>query len=217
MQPGDRFNSAHGPHSEQIDMALLMPGFGDVVHDSQGVFRALLDALARPGRIVSVESLLPGYQADANGAALAAFASLLALADYSTPVFVQRDDRALADALRFHAGATLTRDCAQATFAYVHDAASMPPLDAFSLGEPEAPENAATLFIRVDSLTDGAPLTWQGPGIRDASTVGIAGLPGKFWDERAALASRFPCGIDCYFVAGGSLVGLPRTTRVENS
>ena len=91
----------------------------------------------------------------------------------------------------------------------------MPLLDAFSLGDPETPENAAMLFIRVDSLTDGTPMTWRGPGIRDSHAVRIGGVPDSFWHERALLASQFPCGIDCYFVHGGSVIGLPRTTRVE--
>jgi alpha-D-ribose 1-methylphosphonate 5-triphosphate synthase subunit PhnH len=120
----------------------------------------------------------------------------------------------LRDALRFHTGAPLTHDHAKAVFAYLHDAESMPPLDAFSLGDPETPESAAMLFIRVDSLTDGTPMTWRGPGIRDSHSVHISGVPDSFWHERALLASEFPCGIDCYFVHGGSVIGLPRTTRV---
>ncbi|SAL40222.1 carbon-phosphorus lyase complex subunit [Caballeronia telluris] len=197
-----------------IDMASLLPGFRDVVHDSQAVFRALLDALARPGSIVSIDAAL-GETAPRARVQRAAFASLLALADYSTPVYLHDDDRALGDAVRFHTGAPLTANRAQAVFAYVNDARTMPSLDSFAAGEPESPENAATLFIQVDSLDAGTPLTWRGPGIREARTVAIDGLPPRFWHERAALAALFPCGIDCYFVAGGSLVGLPRTTHVE--
>jgi alpha-D-ribose 1-methylphosphonate 5-triphosphate synthase subunit PhnH len=66
----------------------------------------------------------------------------------------------------------------------------------------------------VDSLDDGTPMTWRGPGIRDSHAVHISGVPDSFWQERARLASQFPCGIDCYFVRGGSVIGLPRTTRV---
>ena len=54
---------------------------------------------------------------------MAAFAALLALADYSTPVLLQHEHRGLSDALRFHTGAPLTHDHAQAVFAYLHDAA----------------------------------------------------------------------------------------------
>jgi len=38
----------------------------------------------------------------------------------------------------------------------------------------------------------------------------VAGLPARFWTERAALAELFPRGLDVLFVSGGDLVGLPR-------
>jgi alpha-D-ribose 1-methylphosphonate 5-triphosphate synthase subunit PhnH len=205
------------PH---IDLSTLTPGFSDTVHDSQRVFRSLLEALSRPGTIQSLDAGMPGYAASQvaseDGVPLAAFAALLALADFSTPVHVPRDSRALGDAVRFHTGAPLTNDHASAAFAYIHDAASLPPLASFSTGKPETPQDAAMLFIRVDSLTGGTPKVWRGPGILDQVTVRIAGLPDRFWTEHRALAAQFPCGIDCYLVAGGSLIGLPRTTRVED-
>jgi alpha-D-ribose 1-methylphosphonate 5-triphosphate synthase subunit PhnH len=202
-----------------IDMTTLVPGFNDTVHDAQRVFRALLDALSRPGGIVAIDAALPGNHAMRDGLAgrvpLAAFASLLALTDYSTPVHLHHDDSTFGDALRFHASAPLTRDAMEASFVYIDDARNMPSLKGFSQGEPETPENAATLFIRVPSLTEGEALNWSGPGIEAKSAVRVAGLTREFWRERAALTAQFPCGVDCYFVAGGSIVGLPRTTRVE--
>ena len=203
----------------QIDLTTLVPGFNDAVHDAQRVFRALLDALSRPGSIVAIDAALPGNHAMRDALAgrvpLAAFASLLALTDYSTPVHIERDDNVLGDALRFHASAPLTSDRREAAFAYIDDAGNMPSLDAYAHGEPETPEDAVTLFIRVPSLTEGEPLVWRGPGIAESRTVAIAGLTREFWQQRAEITALFPCGIDCYFVAGGSLVGLPRTTQVE--
>jgi alpha-D-ribose 1-methylphosphonate 5-triphosphate synthase subunit PhnH len=197
-------------------LAALAPGFGDPVHDTQTVFRTLLDALARPGTIGVIDTPLPAAQAaDAARAGLAAFASLLALADYATPVWLAQHDAALAAALRFHAGAPLAQEPRTAAFAYVHDAAALPPLEAFASGTPESPEQSATVFVRVQALTGGAPLTLRGPGIEKTRSIAPVGLPERFWRERAALASHFPCGIDFYLVCGDSLMGLPRTTLVE--
>jgi alpha-D-ribose 1-methylphosphonate 5-triphosphate synthase subunit PhnH len=212
MHSANQMNGTQG--SGGIDLSTLSPGFADIVHDSQSVFRALLDALSRPGRIVEIDASLRGVPGD-EPVPPAAFAALLALADYSTPVMLQRPNRALSDALRFHTGAPLTVDPAQAVFAYLHDAYSLPPLDTFSSGEPETPESSAMLLIRVESLGRGRPVSWRGPGIRETQTVCIEGLPERFWSERAALAPQFPCGIDCYLLAGSSLIGLPRTTVVE--
>jgi alpha-D-ribose 1-methylphosphonate 5-triphosphate synthase subunit PhnH len=196
-------------------LAALAPGFGDPVHDTQAVFRTLLDALARPGTVGVIELPLPAADAAAARAGLAAFASLLALADYATPVWLAQHDAALAAALRFHAGAPLAQEPRSAAFAYVHDAAALPPLEAFASGTPESPEMSATVFVRVDALTGGAPLTLRGPGIETTRSIAPVGLPERFWRERAALAPLFPCGIDFYLVCGERLMGLPRTTLVE--
>jgi len=198
-------------------LAALAPGFGDPVHDTQAVFRTLLDALARPGTIGVIDTPLPAADASPapTHAGVAAFASLLALADYATPVWLAQPDAALAAALRFHAGAPLTAEPHAAAFAYVHEAATLPPLEAFASGTAESPEQSATVFVRVDALMGGAPLSLRGPGIETTRSIAPIGLPERFWRERAALAPHFPCGIDFYFVCGNRLMGLPRTTLVE--
>ena len=38
----------------------LAPGLADSVHDSQQAFRAVLDALARPGQVRRIGPALPG-------------------------------------------------------------------------------------------------------------------------------------------------------------
>lgn len=197
----------------QIALTHLAPGFADPVHDTQTVFRTLLDALSRPGTVGVVDNILPAAQA--SRAAPAALAALLTLCDDATPVWLAQTDAALSSALRFHTGAPLAAGPHEAAFAYLHDAGALPPLDHFSLGDAESPEHAATLLIRVDALTGGTPVVLSGPGIRHSVTIAPAGLPERFWHERAALAPLFPCGIDCYLVCGSALVGLPRTTQAK--
>ncbi|MFC0692497.1 phosphonate C-P lyase system protein PhnH [Paraburkholderia humisilvae] len=198
-------------------LATLTPGFADPVHDTQAVFRTLLDTLSRPGTVGTVRGVLPalGAAGQRPAADRAAFAALLTLCDFSTPVWLAQADPALASALRFHTGAPLVDTPQSAAFAYLHDAAVMPALESFALGEPEAPETAVTLLIRVTALTGGTPLTLRGPGIETTHAIAPVGLPERFWRERAELAPLFPCGIDCYFVCADTLMGLPRTTQVE--
>ncbi|WGS53897.1 phosphonate C-P lyase system protein PhnH [Paraburkholderia sp. D15] len=208
-----------------IALSTLTPGFPDPVHDTQAVFRTLLDALSRPGTVGTIEDVLPALNASrtnpgnpADGATradLAAFAALLALCDYATPVWLAQADSALGSALRFHTGAPLTDDPAEAVFAYIHDAATLPPLEGFALGAAESPELSVTLLIRVDALSGGAPVVLSGPGIQHTATIAPVGLPERFWRERAALAPLFPCGVDCYLVCGAALIGLPRTTQAK--
>jgi alpha-D-ribose 1-methylphosphonate 5-triphosphate synthase subunit PhnH len=191
----------------------LTPGFADPVHDTQAVFRTLLDALSRPGTVGVIENVLPEVRA--TRADLAAFAALLALCDYATPVWLAQPDTALGSSLRFHTGAPLVDEPAQAAFAYLHDAGTLPPLQSFALGAAESPEQSVTLLIGVEALTGGAPIVLSGPGIQHTATIAPVGLPERFWRERAALAPLFPCGVDCYLVCGARLIGLPRTTQAK--
>lgn len=199
--------------NSQIALSTLTPGFADPVHDTQAVFRTLLDALSRPGTVGVVEKGLPEVRA--TRAALAAFAALLTLCDYATPVWLAQPDTALGSALRFHTGAPLVDEPGLAAFAYIHEAAAMPALESFALGEAESPEHSVTLLIRVEALTGGAPIVLSGPGIQHTTTIAPVGLPEHFWRERAALAPLFPCGIDCYLVCDSTLIGLPRTTQAK--
>ncbi|MCC8404016.1 phosphonate C-P lyase system protein PhnH [Paraburkholderia sp. MMS20-SJTN17] len=196
-----------------IALSTLTPGFADPVHDTQAVFRTLLDALSRPGTIRVIGDMLPELRN--TPVEPAAFATLLTLCDYATPVWLAQSDTALASALRFHTGAPLVDAPGEAGFAYLHDANALPPLESFASGSAESPEQSATLLIRVDALTGGAPVTLSGPGILDTEAISPVGLPARFWRERSMLAPLFPCGIDCYLVCGHRVIGLPRTTEAK--
>jgi alpha-D-ribose 1-methylphosphonate 5-triphosphate synthase subunit PhnH len=197
-----------------LSLDTLAPGFADPVHDAQAVFRVLLDALARPGTTGWIEAT-PGNGDLPASTPVAALAALLTLCDYATPVWLQARDDALASTLRFHTGAPLVDSPGRAAFAYVDVPAMLPAPDAFALGEPESPEHAATVLVRVEAFEGGRPLTLSGPGIETSASIAPLGIPDDFWQARAALAPAFPCGIDCYLVCGRAVVGIPRTTRVE--
>ncbi|WP_236105717.1 phosphonate C-P lyase system protein PhnH [Pandoraea fibrosis] len=202
------------------DWSQLQPGFADPVHDAQGVFRAVLDALARPGRLRSVGSRL----APSEQASIAARATLLALADATTAVWLQFPLPEVASALRFHTGAPLLSgeaDLATAQFALLTDPARCPALEQFAFGTAESPEHSATLIVDVPTLAaghsgaGGLHLRLRGPGIESHADVTVGGLGAAFWQARAALAPRFPAGLDLLIASGDTVLGLPRTTHVE--
>ncbi|MCA0305733.1 MAG: phosphonate C-P lyase system protein PhnH [Proteobacteria bacterium] len=190
----------------------LSPGLADPVHDSQRVFRAVLDATSNPGRIVT----LPLAAVGPGTISLAATAALLTLADRDTPVWLAPgiDTDALRDFLRFHAGCPIAPGRAGATFG-VATAASLDSFDGFEIGTDTYPDRAATVLVEVPALEGGPGTTWRGPGIETARTVAIAGLPDGFWSEWAANHALFPCGLDLLFTSGNRLCGLPRGIAVE--
>jgi alpha-D-ribose 1-methylphosphonate 5-triphosphate synthase subunit PhnH len=193
------------------DFMRLDPGFADPVRDAQGCFRAVLDAMAHPGRIVQIPTALPDQLP--LGPATASVA--LSLCDIDTPVWLDAAAAEAAGYLAFHCGAPLAKTPAGASFALIADADAMPPLGGFALGTDEFPERSATLVIEVAGLTNDHGMTLRGPGILGETRLDVAGLPARFWSERAALAELFPRGLDVLFVCGNALAALPRSTRVD--
>src|SRR3990167_2694583 len=101
----------------------LAPGLLDGVHDSQQAFRAVLDALARPGQVRVIGPALPGV---ALGGAMARL--LLSLSDDETPVWWQHADANLPHWPRFHTGAGVAERADVASFAVLTDLGQMPKL-----------------------------------------------------------------------------------------
>ncbi|WP_196259311.1 phosphonate C-P lyase system protein PhnH [Pelagibacterium limicola] len=190
----------------------LLPGFADPVFDAQSAFRATLDAMSYPGRVQTVPTSL----ATPEPLGIAAGSLALALFDFDTPVWLEPvlAEGPAAGYLRFHCGCPVVSGMGEARFALVN-AASLPRLDNFGIGEDRYPDRSATLVIAVPSLTDGPGTRWTGPGIDGSIGVQIAGLPDDFWAQWADNRELYPQGIDVIFTCGKSLVGLPRTINVE--
>lgn len=188
----------------------IAPGFAEPVRDAQRVFRTVLHAMAHPGRLMQVAAEL----APPGPLAPAAAAVCLALIDYDTPVWL--DDRAASaealDFLAFHCGCPVVDSPGGAAFALV--AGEVPSLSVFPVGDDEFPEASATVILQVDALRPVGPLLLSGPGIRSTATLGIEGLPTRFWPEWSVNHGLFPRGIDLVLVAGSTLCCLPRTVRV---
>lgn len=188
-------------------------GFAAPVFDAQAVFRHLLEALSRPGTVTSVDR--PGLVAPA-GMPDAAAALLLTLADRDTPVYLAGGKaHPAAHWLAFHAGAAAADDAASAIFAVLDGEAATPRLADFNLGDERYPDRSATVIVICDSLDGGQKVRLTGPGIKDAALIAPTGLKSGFWAEAAANAARFPLGVDLVLVAGSSLIGLPRSTCIE--
>ncbi len=190
----------------------LAPGLADPPHDSQRLFRAVLDAFAHPGSIIGLSQT----PAAAEPLSRAATGFLLTLADRDTPLWLAPaiDRAALRDFLCFHTGAPVVARREEARFA-VAAAGPAPLLEGLAIGADSYPDRSATLIVEVPSLGGGRLRSWRGPGIDGSTQVAIAGLAETFWSEWAANRALFPCGVDVVFTAGLDLVALPRSIAVE--
>ena len=178
--------------------------------ESQAAFRAAMDAMARPGEIKT----LHGPAAPAPLAPATA-ALVRHLADYETPIWLdeQLSIPAVKDWIRFQTGAPITEDKSTAAFALVAEPLRMPDLTQFALGTEEYPDRSTTVIVQVESFR-GAPIVITGPGIKDRRSFAAEPLPNDFIARLSANRELFPRGVDVMLVAGGEIIGLPRSVRI---
>ncbi|MDO9612342.1 MAG: phosphonate C-P lyase system protein PhnH [Serpentinimonas sp.] len=195
----------------------MLPGFADLAVGSQAVFRRALEALSLPGRVLELPH---PAQTPANGHPAAALL-LLALLDsdcslWLSPSLAGSQAQAW---LRFHTGCRCVSDPGAARFLWFAAADPWPALAQLDWGSDEYPDQSATCVIELQSLHEGqsAPLLLSGPGILESQNLHARGLPADFAAQWAANHAAFPRGVDAFLVAGHSVCGLPRSTRVRHA
>jgi alpha-D-ribose 1-methylphosphonate 5-triphosphate synthase subunit PhnH len=192
---------------------MISAAFTDPVLQAQSTFRAILDALARPGTVQPLGEAVDAPAPLSAGAAAAA----LTLCDHDTPVWLDGGLRANDDVeqwLRFHCGCPLVENPRDAAFALVRDIENLPPFEAFNLGTAEYPDRSTTIVLQVESLTGGTELTLQGPGICGRTSFCAEPSPADLAERLTANRALFPRGVDLLLVTASAVAGLPRSVRI---
>jgi alpha-D-ribose 1-methylphosphonate 5-triphosphate synthase subunit PhnH len=183
----------------------LTGGFADPAREAAVAFRAVTEAMARPGMILTVTGANP------PGISAAAGVTLLTLCDTTTPLHLAgaTDTTELRDWIAFHIGAPLVT-AEKAAFA-LGDWHSLQPIDRFPQGLPDYPDRSATLIVEMPGLSNQGPRL-TGPGIQHHTHLSLP--------ETAAFranAALFPLGLDFILTSGDHLAALPRTSRVKDN
>ncbi|WP_120003641.1 phosphonate C-P lyase system protein PhnH [Nesterenkonia muleiensis] len=186
---------------------------------AQRIYRAVLQATARPGNIGSLPDTL------ALGERPSAAAPLWVLADLMSTLAAADDE----------AGKTVT-ELAVVTGApvvSVHLArlilalTEIAPEDLMSLhrGTAREPHLGALLVQQVRGIGRGLTcghsdqavgLRMTGPGIDGSAEIHLSGVSAEFFIARQAAIADFPRGIDLLLVNGdGRFIAIPRTTGLE--
>lgn len=178
----------------------MTPAFADPPADAARAFRAILEAMARPGTIRTVAAPAP------EGLSPAAAAVLLVLADPTTPVWLPEGPAR--DWLVFHTGAPRATTRGEAAFA-VGGWDRLAPLSDWAAGTPDYPDRSATLIVEVPRL-DGPGARLTGPGIETEARLPLP-------DPAASMANaaRYPLGVDLILTCGDRIAALPRSTRIH--
>lgn len=183
----------------------MQGGFNDMPTEAARQFRAIMNAIARPGRIEILDGATPPAPMS-----VAAGVMVLTLCDPDTGLYLAGDhDTADVRAwVQFHTGALIV-SAEEADFA-IGRWDALAPLNAYAIGTPDYPDRSATLIVEMDAVSaDGATLT--GPGIKDMAHLSLPET-GAFQKN----AQLFPLGLDFFFCAQNRLASLPRTTKVAD-
>ena len=192
----------------------LQPGFQDPVFESQETFRLLLNALSFPGRCCELESkVVPPEGLYRSTAAISLCLLDLEVTLWLDPVFGAE----VIQWITFHTGCRLVENPQDAQFAILSEffqpSQNVPNLDSFNPGTVEYPEASTTLLLQIPALRGGASVCLSGCGIlqeRHISPLVDVGL-WKLWGN----SDRFPLGMDVYLMTETTIMGLPRSIRVE--
>lgn len=187
-----------------MSAAALDGGFAAPAQQSAVAFRQIMEAVARPGKILSIVGAKPPKQLSEAAATV-----ILTLCDPETPIYLAggADTPQVREWIAFHTGAPFTGPATCAFAVGIWEA--LAPLHIYPIGTAEYPDRSATLIVEVEELTHtGATL--KGPGIKDLRTLSLP--------DRAAFqrnAAQFPLGLDFILTFEAKIAALPRSTEVN--
>lgn len=189
-------------------MITQLPGFANPVIDSQETFRALLAAMAQPGKCFEINIT---HDFKINNVEPAYAAACLTLLDLETRVWLQQGfSQEFKAWLLFHAGCNFVSTPNFADFALINNVEALPELSNFYLGTADKPEGSTTLLIPVANWQGGKSVRLIGPGILDNHLISPQ-LPVNFWDCWQVNHQAYPQGVDIFLFSKNQIMGLPRT------
>ncbi|MBZ4653819.1 MAG: phosphonate lyase system protein PhnH [Peptococcaceae bacterium] len=205
-----------------VQQTVKETGF-NIVFDSQQVFRLLMDAMSRPGKINKLADY--GFTRIPSGFNPYVLALLKTLSDNTVTFSIAGDRKEPWESyLEINTGAKL-ESVNQADFVVFQGPIFSQDILTIKRGTLEFPEDSATAIISVDSLGEkedsiltapASTFTMRGPGIKDFIILNIGGLDKRFGQALAEVNAIFPLGIDIIMVdVEGQLACIPRTTQVE--
>lgn len=208
---------------------LLTAARFDAVRDTQKVFRVLLDALSRPGKLYelppvgfvfgSAQNCSSAFdQFQALGAILATLLDhevtfcLLGQGDIAHDLSIQLS--------KLTSSRSVPRDKANYVITLQGPASSL--LSQLNPGNLLYPDTSATLICLVPelaahSLTEhtGTLLALDGPGVAEKQTVWVADTNATFFNALSLMNTQYPLGFDVICITpAGRVAGLPRSSQL---
>lgn len=190
----------------------LSPGFDEPVDGAQRTFRAVLEALSRPG----VPVPLAGIDTAPAPMEPTLAAAALSLLDHETSVYLAPPlaIESVRRYIAFHTGAPIVSEPGEADFVIALADRDIPDVLQLKAGTAEYPDASATLLLGISGFGTGLPVRLSGPGIAETCEFSSGDLTDDFWTHARKNHTRFPLGVDVILCGPESVVGLPRSTSI---
>lgn len=199
----------------------------DAVHQTQRLYRKLLDAMARPGTVRSAADECLGLPFG-NGGESAAAAIALTLVDgevaFSFDLGGSSPDKPAEWIRKRTFGRITAPDKADYVFApgMPEETEIVQRYGSIRTGSLMSPEDGATVLLLVSGFgpsgESGHGWTLSGPGIAGETELFVSGLSPVWMELRERWNELYPMGVDMIlFSPDGELAALPRTTKCTRS
>lgn len=202
-------------------MTLVREPLYDEVHHSQSHFRELLDSMARPGKVNTLEELNVSPPA---GVLKSTAYVCLALLNRDVSYYHSNGSNAIEEYLRINTGCTYA-ELEEADF-IVAKGSDMPEMVEFAKeGILTYPETGASLILEVDHVSEeeispAIKLGLSGPGVDGKRIIWVAGWQCSWVQSLNEKNCEYPLGVDTILSfetprGEARICCIPRSTKIE--
>lgn len=201
----------------------------DEVHDTQFIYRQLLDAMARPGKVNDIGSAVAHMTGNNRiSQSFAGLAITLLDQEVTFSTVMANNDSAIAFIQSRTFCPHVSFNVADYVFVdrFVSDEQVTEIMSQVKQGTLIDPHLSATVLLAVEDLKEvrdvtsgdqkGTMYTLKGPGIEHEKHVFIEGMSAHWWKMRQETNQEYPLGVDMIIVSDNDeILAIPRTTMVE--
>lgn len=196
----------------------------DIVHNTQTIYRKLLDCMARPGKVENIFDVTKSLDNESRISPMLEALALTLIDREVSYAFLPNLDTAGKRYIQWKTF-SVEQSISEADYIFIQgllpDEEISQVMKQVKRGTLADPHVSATLIICVKEISKmaevGRKLSLEGPGIKDKTTIHVAGLSATWINERKEVNKEFPIGVDMIFVTEmGDMIAIPRTTRIES-